>query len=263
MRPTRDAAVPSLTDALWQRYRSLGDPEARRQLLDHYLGLVHHTAREMTRRVPADLELDDLVSAGTLGLVQALEGFDPSRGLAFSTYAMPRIRGAMLDELRGRDWMPRSVRTHARQLAQARAQLRQRLGRAPEPREVARTLGVDLATYWRWADEADGRTMVTLNRTAAPGTPEEAPLVDTIPDGNGDEPGEALTRAEALSQLREAFAALPHKDRLVLTLYYYEELTLRQIGDVLHITESRVSQIRTRALQRLREQVHRVGGRTT
>jgi RNA polymerase sigma factor (sigma-70 family) len=149
---TTATSAASLTDALWQRYRGTGDPAARTQLLDRYLGLVHHVARQVAARVSDVVEVDDLVSAGTLGLVQALESFDLSRGLAFSTFAMRRIRGSILDELRSRDWVPRSVRAKGRQLATAVAQLESKLGRSPEPQEVAGVLSLDLETYWRWRD---------------------------------------------------------------------------------------------------------------
>lgn len=255
MSARRAESAARLTDALWSRYRDDGDVEARAQLLDGYLGLVHHTARELLKTVSQDLELDELVSAGTLGLVQAIEGFELARGLAFSTYAVPRIRGAMLDELRSRDWIPRSIRTRRRLLARTSAVLQHQLGRAAEPHEMAAALGVDLPTYWRWTGEADPRVMLALHH-AATREGEEHRLEETIPDPASREPFEALTQAETLAELRDAFADLPHKERLVLTLYYYEELSLRQIGEVLHVTESRVSQIRQRALQRLRVQVH-------
>jgi RNA polymerase sigma factor for flagellar operon FliA len=242
----------AITDALWVRYRADGDPEARRGLLDAYIGLVHHSARELIRRLSADIELDDLIGAGTLGLVQALEGFEPERGLAFSTYAMPRIRGAMFDELRAHDWMPRSVRVRSRQLNQARALLQQRLGRAPSAEEMARQMNVELTTYWRWAAEAEARVMLPLEvRT---GTDDECDrrLSEAIPDHDAEEPGAAILKEESLDELREAFASLAPKDRLVLSLYYYEDLSLKEIGELLHVTESRISQIRSRALQRLR-----------
>ena len=126
--PCAPRPVSGVAETLWQHYRATGDAQARSQLLDLYLGLVHHAARDHARSLPDGLELDELVSAGTVGLVQALEGFDPERGLAFSTYAMPRIRGAMLDELRSRDWVPRSVRTRGRRLEQVRAALQNRGG---------------------------------------------------------------------------------------------------------------------------------------
>jgi RNA polymerase sigma factor for flagellar operon FliA len=260
MRAGANGILPELAAALWTRYRETGDPTSRARLLDLYLGLVHHGARELLKRAAHDLEFDELISAGTLGLVQAIEGFDPGRGLAFSTYAMPRIRGAMLDEMRSRDWMPRTVRTRRRLIARARGRLLQRLGRPPEARELAAELGVTLATYWRWMGEADPRVMLALHHAAGPGGGEAPRLDETIPDLRASEPGEALTRAETLAELREAFAALPEKERLVLSLYYYEELSLKQIGEVLHVSESRISQIRTRALKRLREQVRTVGG---
>ncbi len=254
--------MTDLNGALWARYRSHGDPEARAQLLDRYIGLVHHTAREIIRRVSREVELDELVSAGTLGLVQALEGFDPGRGLAFSSYAVPRIRGAMLDELRAQDWVPRSVRARGRQLAQARDGLLRTLGRMPAASEVAHALGVDLDTYWRWADQAEGRVVLALDAPAGPDDHGDSPLSETIADQDCPDPGADLARAETLQALHEAFAALPAKDRLVLSLYYYEQLNLKEIGGVLHVSESRVSQIRTRALRRLREVIESNGGGT-
>ena len=248
---------PGVAETLWEHYRTTGDPRARAQLLDLYLGLVHHAARDYARSLPAGLELDELVSAGTVGLVQALEGFDPERGLAFSTYAMPRIRGAMLDELRSRDWVPRSVRARGRKVEQVRAALQHRLGRAPAAAEIAEALGVDLRTYWSWAQQLDGRTVLRLDQsgTAGSGATGELSLAETIADPGSAQPGEALMHRETLAGLREAVASLSTKDRLVLSLYYYEELSLREIGEVLHVTESRVSQIRSAALRRLRERI--------
>lgn len=204
---------------LWRRYRETGDPGARRQLLELYLGLVHHVAREINRRARA-AELDDLLSAGTFGLTRALDSFDPSRGLAFGTYAVRRIRGAILDDLRSRDWTPRALTAKARRLQVATTALEYRLGRSPRPEEVAAQLDIDVSTYWRWRDDTDSRTAVSSVRT-----------------------------------LRAAIARLPEKDRTVIALYYYQDLSLRQIAEVMHLTESRASQIRHRALQRLRSRL--------
>lgn len=250
--------MTDLIDALWTRYRRTGDPHARAQLLDRYLGLVHHSAHQLARRVSRDVEIDDLIGAGTLGLVQALEGFDPSRGLAFSTYAMPRIRGSMLDELRTRDWMPRSVRTRSRQLQHARAALQHRLGRQPEHEEVATALGIDMPTYWRWQQDVDGRVMLQFDAGGDDGDDRSPRLAESIADVLAEDPVETLADAETLDRLRDAFGRLSQRDRLVLSLYYYEELNLRQIGEVMHVSESRISQIRTRALRRLRELVELV-----
>lgn len=252
-RIAREAPVPRPTDALWERYRSGGDREARTRLLDGYLGLVLHCARDLARRVSYSVELDDLISAGTLGLVQTLEGFDPAKGLAFSTYAVPRIRGAMLDELRGLDWMPRRLRARNRQIARAHAELEQRLGREPSTPEVASLLEIDLPTYWKWVAESDGRVMLGLDESVECDSSEQAHLAETIPDPHGAQPGDRIEHEEELRQLREAFAELPDRDRLVLTLFYYEGLNQRQLRDVLQVSESRVSQIHARALRRLRE----------
>jgi RNA polymerase sigma factor for flagellar operon FliA len=250
--PPDASPATSITDALWIRYRETGDPDARRQLLDGYLGLVHHVAREIGSRTPA-VEIDELVSAGTLGLVRALESFDLSRGLAFSTYAMQRIRGAILDDLRARDWTPRSVRAKARQVGAAVATLEHQLGRAPEPAEIAEALHIDLATYWRWQAAVDAGVLVSLDQPASTGRTDEGPtLRDTLDDPDAPQPGAALAHGEQLNVLRTALAELPEKARLVLAMYYFEDLTLRQIAEVLHVTESRVSQIHTQSLRQLR-----------
>ncbi len=250
------APMNDLSDALWARYRMTGDTKARAQLLNQYLGLVHHSARRLLGRVSRDIELDDLIGAGTLGLVQALEGFEPERGLAFSTYAVPRIRGAMLDELRGLDWMPRSVRMRSRQFFAARADLQQRLGRRPAPEEEAEALGLDMSTYFRWQAEVDGRVLLQLDKCSDADDGDRAPrLAERIADLLAAEPGAELDHEQMLARLREGFVQMSSRDRMVLSLYYYEELNLREIGEVLLCSESRISQIRTRALKRLRELV--------
>lgn len=246
--------MTDLIEALWARYRETGDARVRAQLLDRYLGLVHHSAHQLARRISRDVEIDDLIGAGTLGLVQALEGFDPGRGLAFSTYAMPRIRGSMLDELRSRDWMPRSIRMRCRQLGAARHKLQQKFGRQPSNEELAETLQIDMPTFFRWQEEVDGRVMLQLDGSGADDD-HEPRLSESISDLFAAGVGDALDQEESTDRLREAFQQLSGRDRLVLTLYYYEELNLRQIGEVMHVSESRISQIRTRALKRLRELV--------
>lgn len=239
-------------DALWDRYRNQGDVAARGELLSRYLGLVHHAARQFVKKVGHAVELDDLVSAGTLGLVQALEGFDLTRGLGFSTYAVQRIRGAILDELRSRDWLPRGVRVRLRKLYQTVDELERRLGRPPAPAEIAQALDVDLETYFRdWASH-DGRHTLPLDGAAPQKNGAGVRLEEALADPNARDPDAELARAERAALLREAIATLRPRERTVLALYYYEELNLRQIGEVLHVTESRVSQIRASALERLR-----------
>jgi RNA polymerase sigma factor FliA len=244
---------------LWQRYRDSADPAARRQLLELYVGLVHHVAREMSRRTQA-VELDDLVSAGTFGLIRALDSFDLSRGLAFSTYAVRRIRGAILDDLRSQDWAPRAVRVKARRLQVATAALECRLGRAPRPEEVAAQLEIDISTYWRWRDDTASRTVVSYENEAGSGVGGTGALQDVLEDRRGPTPPEELARREDVRILREAIGRLPDKERTVMALYYYEELNQRQIAEIMHLTESRVSQIRSQALNRLRSRLASAGG---
>jgi RNA polymerase sigma factor for flagellar operon FliA len=235
---------------LWQQYRRTGDPDARRQLLELYIGLVHHVAREMSRRTSA-AELDDLVGAGTFGLIRALDSFDLSRGLAFSTYAVRRIRGAILDDLRSQDWAPRAVRVKARRLQVATVALQARLGRPPRPEEVATQLDIDITTYWRWRDDTATRSAVSYEGEARAATA-STPLQDLLEDGERTTVHEELGRQEEVELLRDAIVRLPEKERTVMGLYYYEELNQRQIAEVMHVTESRVSQIRTQAIARLR-----------
>jgi RNA polymerase sigma factor for flagellar operon FliA len=243
---------------LWQRYRDTADPSARRQLLDLYIGLVHHVARAMSRRTSA-AELDDLVSAGTFGLIRALDSFDLSRGLAFSTYAVRRIRGAILDDLRSQDWAPRAVRVKARRLQVATTALECRLGRSPRPEEVADQLDIDVSTYWRWRDETASRTVVSYEGESRSGVGGTTAVQEMLEDPNASLPSEELGRQEDVRILRDAIARLPEKDRTVMALYYYEELNQRQIAEIMHLTESRVSQIRTQALKRLRSRLAPAG----
>ena len=247
-------AARPLSDALWERFLGHHDPAARSALLDQHLGLVHHVAHQLARHLPPDVELDELTSAGTLGLVCALEAFDPRRGLEFSTYATPRIRGAILDELREQDWVPRSVRQKHRRIRASVSALEQRLGQGPGPAEIATELGIDLPTYWRWVREIEQAILVPMP-AIAPGGGGVHPLDETLADRDAPELGAAIDQAEESASLEGALATLPPNERTVLALYYYEELTLRQIADVLHLTESRISQIRTQALRRLRNRL--------
>lgn len=243
-------AARPLSDTLWERFHRNHDSAARSALLDQHLGLVHHVARQLARHLPPDVELGELTSAGTLGLVKALEAFDPERGLEFSTYATPRIRGAILDELREQDWVPRSVRQKHRLIRTAVSALEQRLGQAPGPGAIAKDLGIDLPTYWRWIREIEQAILVPMP-ALAPGDGVH-PLDETLADLSAPAIGADIDQAEEHASLESALATLPPNERTVLSLYYYEELTLRQIADVLHLTESRISQIRTQALRRLR-----------
>ncbi len=235
---------------LWTAYAA-GDVDARDALLRENLSLVHHVARQLARGLAADADIDELVSAGTMGLMSALESFDVRRGLAFSTFAVPRIRGAILDELRRQDHVPRSVRRKTRSIAAARESLTRSLGRAPEASEVASTLGVDAETLWRWQADVEGAMQVPLDRTASSRDGMTLSPADFL--GSGEElADERLTREEQVMMLREALLGLRDQERTVLSLYYFEELKAREIAEVMGVSESRISQIRSKALSQLR-----------
>lgn len=223
------------------------------EAVSRHLGLVYHVARTLMRSRGISIELDELVSAGTLGLIEALSNFDPSRGLAFTTFAAPRIRGAMLDELRRLDHVPRSVRRRARAVAAATDALANELGTAPNEAQLASRLGIDRQTLWRWQREGEAAHAMPLEETQPVNTAET--IEARVGAASQSDVDDALTREQELVALQSAIRALGRRERTVLALYYYEELRLREIAEVLDVTESRVSQMRTRAISRLREQL--------
>ncbi|HEV2641734.1 MAG TPA: FliA/WhiG family RNA polymerase sigma factor [Candidatus Elarobacter sp.] len=236
---------------LWNEF-ARGSQTARDRLLTENLGLVHHVARQLSRTLAAKADVDEMVSAGTMGLMSALEGFDPSRGLAFSTFAAPRIRGAILDELRRQDHVPRSVRRKARELAAARETLQRIFGRAPEPQEMAEHLGVDVPTLWRWEADVENAVHLPLDRQPGDNDSGLASPAEMLADESHDDVEEKLNREQEVALLRDAIMRLKEQERIVLSLYYFEELKLHEIAGVLGLTESRVSQIRSKALGKLK-----------
>ncbi len=236
---------------LWQSYHA-GNDSARDRLLEEHLGLVHHVARQVSRTLAVRADFDELVSAGTMGLMTALEGFDATRGLAFSTFAAPRIRGAILDELRKQDHVPRSIRRKTRDMSAAREAWMREHGLAPDDRQLAGQLGIDMDTLWRWQADIEGAHHIPLDR--APGerennTPAPAELLASSEESEVET---SLTHEQEVSHLRDAIMRLKDQERVVLSLYYFEELKLHEIAKVLELTESRVSQIRSKALSKLR-----------
>lgn len=237
-----------------------GDTLARDALLREHLSLVHHVAQQLARNLAADADMDELVSAGTMGLMAALETFDHARGLAFSTFAVPRIRGSILDELRRQDHVPRSVRKKARDIGHARESLMRQLGRAPEDKELAAHLGVDLETLWRWQADVESAVQVPLDRSATDrdGQGTGGSAWELLAAEEEETVEDRLTREQEVVLLRDAILGLKEQERTVLSLYYFEELKLAEIAEVLGLTESRVSQIRSKALGRLRETLGKV-----
>jgi RNA polymerase sigma factor FliA len=244
---------------LWQSYRA-GNESARTMLLEEHLGLVHHVAHQISRTIAARADFDELVSAGTIGLMAALEGFDLARGLTFSTFAAPRIRGAILDELRKQDHVPRSIRRKTRDLSAGREAFQRAHGRAPDDRELAAHLNVDMDTLWRWQADIEGAHHIALDR--APGEREQTAPVPAEMLSSTSDIEDTLTHEQEVSHLREAILQLKEQERVVLSLYYFEELKLHEIAKVLELTESRVSQIRSKALSRLRVELSPLRGNT-
>ena len=241
------------TQSLWQEYRKSGDQDLRDRLILTYAPLVKFVAGRVGASLPAHVDEQDLVSYGLLGLIGAIERFDPSREIKFETFAMARIRGAIIDELRSLDWVPRSVRTRARQIERAIATLEKELMRAPTDDEIAKKLGVTEDELDTSLLEISRSSVAALDELWSPaGGGDSIALIDTIEDESGPDPEVTLELSEVKEALGEAISDLPEREKLVVTLYYYEELTLREIGEVLGVTESRVSQLHTKAILRLK-----------
>jgi RNA polymerase sigma factor for flagellar operon FliA len=242
------------TRLAWKAFAG-GDVAARDALLIENLSLVHHVARQLEHRLTNQIDHDELVSAGTLGLMSAMTAFDPERGLAFSTFAVPRIRGAILDELRRQDHVPRSVRRKTRDIQAARSALAAKLCRTPEDAEVAESLSIDLVTLWRWESDVEGAIQVPIDRPTTDRGETRSSLLDVLHTDAELSVDERIGREQEVVLLREAIMKLKEQERTVLALYYFEELKLHEIAGILALTESRVSQIRSKALSRLRETV--------
>ena len=239
------------SENLWSAFAT-GDQVARDKLLTDNLSLVHHVAHQLSKALAVQAEFDELVSCGTIGLMSALDAFEPSRGLAFSTFAVPRIRGAILDELRRQDHVPRSIRRKTREISQARETLTRIFARPASDKEVAEHLGLDLGTLWRWQAETENAVQISLDQSA---TDHEGPTGVPSDAFSSDAEGsieEEINREQERDLLKQALKQLKDQERIVLTLYYFEELKLHEIADVLKLTESRVSQIRAKALGKLR-----------
>ena len=247
------------TQALWREFKRTGDRALRDRLILTYAPLVKYVAGRLGSGLPAHVEEGDLVSYGLLGLIGAIERFDPERDIKFETYAIARIKGSIIDELRSMDWVPRSVRARARDIERAIASLEAKLHRAPNDEEISGGARDHRGGVPGFA----ARDLPLLDRGArralggASGGGDPVALIDTIEDPEAPQPQEAMNQTELREALGEAIARLPEREKLVITLYYYEELTLREIGEVLGVTESRVSQLHTKAILRLKA---RLGG---
>jgi RNA polymerase sigma factor for flagellar operon FliA len=236
---------------VWVDYKKEKTERLRNTLMETYLHLVRYNAERIHVKLPDEVELDDLMSAGIFGLMDAINAFDLDRGVKFETYCAPRIRGAILDELRRQDHVPRSIRRKSRDIAQAREALMRGAGRAPTDHEVAGQLGIDVDTLWRWQADMERTVQVSLSTNENDRDDAGPAPIDVLPAA-GDSAQDVLEQEEQVAGLRAAILGLKDQQRTVLSLYYFEELNAREIAEVLGISESRVSQIRTKALSQLR-----------
>jgi RNA polymerase sigma factor for flagellar operon FliA len=254
--------VPEDAQGLWREYRRLRETQSadsttqalRDRLILTYAPLVKFVAGRLGSGLPAHVEENDLVSYGLLGLIGAIERYDPDRDVKFETYAIARIKGSIIDELRAMDWVPRSVRARARDIERAIAKLEAKLHRAPADGEIAGELGISEDELNESLSDISRSSIAALDElwTISSSGGDQVALIDTIEDTSGPDPQGALAQTELREALGDAIARLPEREKIVITLYYYEELTLREIGEVLGVTESRVSQLHTKAVLRLK-----------
>jgi RNA polymerase sigma factor for flagellar operon FliA len=251
------------TRGIWLEYRRTRDQGLRDKLIVMYSPLVKYVAGRLGSGLPAHVDEGDLVSYGLLGLIGAIERYDPDRDIKFETYAIARIRGSIIDELRALDWVPRSVRSRAREIERAIGALEAKLGRAPTDEEIAARVGISVEELDDALTDIARSSIAALDELwSVSNEGDQVSLLDTIEDPESIKPAEALDETELREILGDAISRLPEREKLVITLYYYEELTLREIGEVLGVTESRVSQLHTKAVLRLKARIAGMVART-
>ena len=251
LRRKTNMAARSLQDS-WRRFKAQRDPKARAAIIDNYAYLVKITAGRVVTNLPPNLEREDLYTAGSMGLIKAVDQFDPSRQVKFETYAIALIRGAILESLREEDWVPRSVRERAKTIERAMSDLESRNGLAPTETQLADHLGITLDDLNKMTSDLGRGAVLSLDDMILGGEgSERLHLSDVIPDELHSPVADVETR-ERIRQLGTAIDRLPERERLVIALYYYEGLTFKEIGKVLTVSESRVYQLHTQAVLRMR-----------
>jgi RNA polymerase sigma factor for flagellar operon FliA len=238
---------------LWAEYRQGQSVGIRDSLIQNYLYLVKYVAGKLAMSVPPSVEIDDLVSAGVVGLMDAIEKYDPGRDTKFETYAVARIRGAIVDDLRSLDWVPRSVRRKARMLEETYSYLENELGRAATDTEIANRLNISLSDLRTMVDEIVSAGLLSLDDFVGNQDGEKTSrIIDLVCAKDGTSPSAGIEREQMRDLIAEAIMNIPDKERTVVALYYYEDMTLKEIGRTLGVSESRISQIHTKAMLRLR-----------
>ncbi len=245
--------------ALWREYRATKKQDIRSYLVEKYSPLVKHVAGRVAIGMPQNVEFDDLVSYGVFGLLDAIEKFDPEREIKFKTYAMTRIRGSIFDESRSVDWIPRSIRQKAKQLEQVIGMLENKEGKTVEDEDIAKELGLSVDEYASLLTKLSGTSLVSLNDIWFLGDEnDEVSFMETLESPANMNPDVIIEKEEIKNIIVEAIKTLPEKEKKVIVLYYYEDLTLKEIGEVLEVTESRISQLHTKAVMRLRSKLGKV-----
>src|SRR5437773_8055492 len=238
---------------VWYDYRAHPSVELRNQLVEHYLPLVKYNAERIWARLPDGVDLDDLISAGVFGLMDAIDAFDLERGVKFETYCVPRIRGAMLDELRTMDWVPRLVRSKHTKLEEARKSLEAELGRPPTTDEMAKKMGMTLDEFEKMAGDATAVSLVSLNKKwYETDSYKDVREIDILEDKKAEDPKHRLQNRDLM---RLVTRGLNRNERLIIILYYYEDMTMKEIGATLDLSESRVSQMHSSIVARLQSQL--------
>jgi len=248
--------APEDVEQLWIEFkRDTSNQELRNRLVEIYLPLVKYNGERIWARLPEGVELDDLISAGVFGLMDAIDAFDLSRGVKFETYCVPRIRGAMLDELRTMDWVPRLVRSKASRLNEAIKTLEARLGRSPTENELAHELSISVAELEKMILDANAVNLISLNKKwYETDSYKDVREIDILEDKKGEDPTRRIQKNDLM---RLVTKGLNRNERLIIILYYYEELTMKEIGATLDLSESRVSQMHSSIVQRLQNQLAR------
>ena len=243
-------------DQLWQAYKQTRSPKLRRQLTIKYLGLVKYVVRKMIKNFPQAIEEKDLYHIGIIGLAEAMERFDPAYGIKFETYAIPRIKGSIIDELRKLDWIPRSLRSKSNMIREKMVELEQKYSGEISDQEMAEGLGIRLDELHTWQRNLSSINLLSLDKPIDDSNKQN--LYDVIESDNDMNPEQKMEDEEMKKLLLKAIKKLPEKTRLAITLYYYEKLTFKEIGKILNVSESRISQIHSETMARLRKEINKM-----
>lgn len=242
--------LKNLTD-----YRSTLDPDVKDKIIIEYAPLIRYIAQKIASRLPSNIELDDLISCGVIGLMDAIDKFDPSRDNKFKTYAEFRIRGAILDELRAQDWVPRSIREKAKLVEKTYARLEANLGRQATDEEMCKELKITQDEFYDLLNKSKAVSLLNIDDSNTFNRGDKKSIAGMLESDKGANPFSAVSYKDLQEKIKDGIKSLPEKQRLVLSLYYYEDLNLKEIGQVLDVTESRVSQLHTQAVLKLRSKL--------